>query len=361
MPDGGFAEQLVHVDLGPGRVRDGPAATGSAAGPRPAVVLLSRACDTDLDAVARLLTAAAVPVLRIDADDPGAVGPLIDVDAATVRTAAGLVRPTVCWTRHFSGRAVRGTGDHGLDLFLHDSWQAVAAAVAALAVTDLAPAPGGLLAPLRTAARHGIRVPRTVVTTDPVLAGLRGPRVVVKALAGHFTEVAPGRLTGRFPVVVEQSQLVPAMSGAPVVVQEHVEHDVELRVYHLGGRIRAFAIDKGSAADPWVAPHRVRVRPVVPPADVTAATRTLAGALSLHYGAFDFLLGPDGPVFLEVNVDGDWGWVERGACVDLAFDVARMLAELHWAALPAARPPQLDLPAFLSATHAGGRSASRTP
>jgi hypothetical protein len=106
---------------------------------------------------------------------------------------------------------------------------------------------------------------------------------------------------------------------------------------------------------------------------VVTATRALAAAMDLRFGAFDFLtrdtmsardtaLTPDTvltrdamPVFLEANPDGDWRWAERksGAAV-VTPAAARMLADLHHQVrhvLPPAlgggvRP--LDLLAFLS-------------
>jgi len=133
-------------------------------------------------------------------------------------------------------------------------------------------------------------------------------------------------------------------------VQEYIEHEAELRIYYLDGRIHGFEIDKASPADLWTAPDRVGVRHVTPPLAIADATRRLAAAMSLRYGAFDFLVRDGSPVFLEVNPDGDWLWVERAARTDvITIDVAQMLADLHRAAVPGGGPtPPLSLLAFLA-------------
>lgn len=351
MPDAGefrFPGQVVDVHH---RKAPAPArAAGSRSQPQPAVLLLSRACDEELDGVQALLATAGIPVVRVNADELAGTG--LVIDAGTVRTDSGWSAPTVSWTRHFSCQAIEGTGDPGDDLFLRESWHAAATALAALAATDVAPPPGGLLAQLRIARLHRVCVPRTIVTTDLAEArdAFQCRRLVVKALHRHFTEATPGFLTGRFPAVVERRELRGgSRAGPPVVVQEHVEHEAELRIYFLDGRIHGFEITKESPADPWLAPDRVGVRLVTPPSAVADATRLLAAAMSLRYGAFDFLVRDGTPVFLEVNPDGDWRWAERRAGTNVVtLGVAAMLADLHRKAASAERAPPVELLTFLA-------------
>ena len=116
--------------------------------------------------------------------------------------------------------------------------------------------------------------------------------------------------------------------GPPVIVQEYVEHDAELRVYYVDGQVHGFEVGKEAAADPWLAPDRVTVRHAELPQAVVSAATTLAEGLSLRYGAFDFLVQGDRLVFLEVNPDGDWLWAERKArTAPVTLAVARMLCE----------------------------------
>jgi hypothetical protein len=300
----------------------------------PAVVLLSRACDADLDAVERLLAGAGIRTARLNADEVADTGLTVDPQQCAARLHGRWLTPTVTWTRHFAPAAIEGAGDPARIAFLRESWQAAAVALAGISGTSLpasAPAP---LAQLDVARRHGVAVPRTLVTTDPYRAfaefGCR--QLVVKAAHRHFVEPEPGRLHGVFPVVVEQHTLSAGL-GPPVIVQEYMEHEAELRVYYVAGQLHAFRVDKGSAADLWTAPDTVGVSPVTPPPSVAEATIRLATAMSLHYGAFDFLLCAGTPVFLEVNPDGDWRWAERKShTTPVTAAVSAMLATLHRAA-----------------------------
>jgi hypothetical protein len=331
------------------RPAGGSAAGGSAAGGRgkadagpalPCVVLLSRACDAELDAVGGLLGKVGIATARINADELTGTELLIDPGRGAIRRDGRWLAPTVVWKRHFSARAIEGSARPAYDLFRRDSWRAVAGQLAALSSVALGMRSPGLLEQRLVAQGCRVAVPRTVVATDPAAAAefLGQPRrLVVKALDQHFVEASPGRLSGVFPVVVNARELPSApRPGPPVIVQEYVEHDAELRVYYVDGRVHGFEVGKEAAADPWLAADRVTVRPAELSETVVTTTTTLAQGLSLRYGAFDFLLQGDRPVFLEVNPDGDWLWAEakaRTAVVTQA--VAHMLCALHRGCGPA--------------------------
>jgi hypothetical protein len=98
----------------------------------------------------------------------------------------------------------------------------------------------------------------------------------------------------------------------------------------VGGETYGFEVVKDSPADVWLDPARVSARPVALPPAVVAAATSIASALSLRYGAFDFLLRGQVPVFLEVNVTGDWRWLEsKTGTAPVTMAVARMLSDLH--------------------------------
>jgi hypothetical protein len=343
-----------------GPPRPAPAGAGAgAAGPAPAVLLLSRSCDAELDAVTALLRRAGVRSARLNADELGAADVLADPGRGTLRLNGRWLAPTVTWTRHFAPRAIAGPGGRAGQAFARDSWRALAdeLALAGRAAVHRGPPPGRLTQ-LRLARRLGIAVPPTIVSTDPGrdAAALPGPRVIVKALDEHFVEAEPGRLTGVFPVVAARRELAGGPPGPPVLVQEYLEHDRELRVYFAAGQVHGFEISKDDPAGPWLAPGLVAARGVAVPPAAAGAARRFAAALPLRFGAFDFLLRGETPVFLEVNITGDWRWAEAlagtGRPVTLA--AARMLCDLHRAARPAAAPRAaagpgaFDLLGFLS-------------
>jgi hypothetical protein len=326
--------------------------------PAPGVLLVSRARDGEFDTVADLLGRVGVRAVRINADELDDADLLVDPARRVARVNGRWLRPTVTWLRHFSTQAIEGNGDRTHDLFLRESWGTTVDQLADVSPTSIRSHRPGVLAQLQLAERHGIAVPRTVLTTDPSQAKelLPGSKLVIKAAHQHFVEPAPGCLTGVFPAIVARGDLAPPpRPGPPVIVQEFVDHDAEFRVHYVAGQVHGFQIVKDAPADLWLHSDRVQARAVDLDQKVVRATRLLASALSLRYCAVDFLVRDGMPIFLEVNPDGDWHWIESKAGVaPVTAAVTRMLCDVHRSNLRAvmgrkgAREAAFDLLAFLT-------------
>lgn len=297
------------------------------------MLLVSRVGDKELNLVTRRLTNAGVAVARLDAESAASAGLIVDPHRRLVKIDGRWISPTVTWLRHFSHRAMPQGGSALRRAYAADSWLALADQLDVLSAVMITHREPGLLAQLATARSCGVAVPATVVTTNPAQAAalLRSSKLVVKALHRHFVETRPGLLHGIFPEIIDLSEVRRVPAGPPVVVQEHIDHDAEIRIYHVHGRIAAaFAITKSGPAEPWLHPRLVTARQIEPPDAVAAAACAVAAALSIDYGALDFLIAGGVPVFLEINFAGDWRWLEtrvRQAPVTAA--VAAMLRSKH--------------------------------
>ena len=307
--------------------------------------------DVSLTRAARLAGKLGAAAVRIDAEELSSLSVLADPAAGTLRVGSLLLRPAVTWIRHFSGRAVRVGGPPAVTAFVQDSWRALISQLHEISAYTIPSRQPGLLDQQALARRLGIAVPRTVVVTGLSEARelIRSPRVVIKSVGGHFAQTPDGALTGIFPEIVPREWLGTdaELPGAPVIVQEFIEHDTELRVYFVRGDVYAFEISKNSPSSPWTEPDNMRAAAVRPPAAVRAAAARIAAALHLDYGAFDFLMRRAAPVFLEVNVTGDWSWIEDLAGTEeVTAAVARMLRDLSVQAVPGER--RFDLLSFLA-------------
>jgi hypothetical protein len=330
-----------------------PARRAGDAAPR--VLLISRAGDVELNAVAALLARAGIGCLRLDAEGLANLSLAVEPEAGVLRIGECELTPTVTWIRHFSSQAIEAAGSGIQQQFLQDSWQALVTQLDSVSGTVLT-APGTpQLSQLRIASRVGMRVPRTIVATDLSHArdALQTDRLVLKSVAGHFVEGAAGRLTGVFPEVVERAGLSARHGPAvPIMAQEYVDHASEMRVYYIRGEIHGFEIVKAAAADLWLRPEQVSAVCAAVPAGHRAAIARLARALNLEFAAMDFLLDGQELVFLEANPDGDWAWIEAmTGTTAVTMSVARMLADLHGEqARPghAAAGREFSLPLFLT-------------
>ncbi|WP_157591888.1 ATP-grasp domain-containing protein [Solirubrobacter soli] len=297
--DGAPAQRVTRHSLDI-QVRFGPVRSGASA-----VVLCTRAADPDADELSLRLAARSVPVVRIDADRDADDDLAWDGDRLTLTRDRRTYLPRVLWTRLYAPAARRG------DEHAREQTAARAANLAALpgALTinpgaRLADAPNRL-AQLAYAAAHGFRTPRSLITHTPRDTG----DVVVKAVGPHFHEPEPGRALTLIPRRMRLASL-PAQA-APLLVQEPIEHERELRVFVVGERCIAYALRKPTLDAAARAPETIAVEPAGLPDDVAARVLALVGDLKLQIAAVDLLDTGDELVFLEVNASGSWRWFEH--------------------------------------------------
>jgi len=190
---------------------------------------------------------------------------------------------------------------------------------------------------LRVARRAGLTLPRTLVTNEPervrrFYEELDG-RVVTKLLAG--LTFGMHRTAGTFhtsDVDEEDLEALESLRYSPMIFQEKVEKDCELRVMYVGGRCFAGAIRAAGTrgATDW---RRAEVDEVgwesaEIPSGVTARMRRFMSDLGIRQGAFDFIRTPEGEhVFLEVNPTGEWGMLERDLDLPISEAVADVLLD----------------------------------
>lgn len=186
---------------------------------------------------------------------------------------------------------------------------------------------------LRLAARAGLRVPRTLVTNDPLaarefFAETDGQTVakLLRPISVSMDAVDAFVYTNR----VREEDLVGAetLRHCPMVFQELIPKACELRVAWVAGEVFAGAVDVSGTSrgqTDWrrVAAEECRWEKAHVPAEVATALEVLMSELGLVFGAVDLICTPAGEyVFLEVNPSGEWGMLER----DLGLPISEAIA-----------------------------------
>lgn len=168
---------------------------------------------------------------------------------------------------------------------------------------------------LTLAQRCGLRVPQTVVTNSADLAACHERRwergAVLKALDAPLM-VVRGQERFVFTTRMESRHLADplAFATAPVIVQERIEPRRDLRVTVVGNRVFA-AEATGVTEQDWRLERRpAKFQPYSMDPDVAARCIELVRRLGLTFGAIDFVDSPMGLYFLELNPNGEWGWLQ---------------------------------------------------
>lgn len=190
---------------------------------------------------------------------------------------------------------------------------------------------------LRLARSLGLRVPRSIITNDPAEAETffaQCPDGVIckpMLMGSHYIEGAHHVAYTRPVPPSEFAALKETISLCPTYLQEAITKDHELRVTIIGEELFCCRIDsqgvEGAEQD-WRAvdtiklPHRIVP---LPPA-VDAALRGYLKQCGLRFGAFDLIVTPQGDyVFLELNPNGQWYWIELATGAPMADAMADLL------------------------------------
>lgn len=169
----------------------------------------------------------------------------------------------------------------------------------------------------------GLKIPKTLITSNPEEALEFCERcngdVIYKSLSNHVRDCGTTGY-GIYTTRLERRQLMDFRAGirlAPCQFQEYIQKKVELRITIIGDKVFAAEIDSQVSDRSRVdwrrglgecdLPHRVYNLPI----DTERRLLALTERLGLVFGCADAIVTPKGEiVFLEINTQGQWAWIE---------------------------------------------------
>lgn len=193
---------------------------------------------------------------------------------------------------------------------------------------------------LARAHKAGLRVPETAVTNDPVTAAgflAAQPATIIKplispVLVGDETQML---LAKRFHGPSGLERELAALRWAPAIFQRAIDRIADLRVTVVGtdvftARIDAEASSQGQTGTcDWRYDAYVSGRPFQAdelPAEIRRGCLALTRDLGLEFAAIDLVIDPAGTIwFLELNPNGQWGFVGEHTTQSIAAAIADLL------------------------------------
>ncbi len=167
---------------------------------------------------------------------------------------------------------------------------------------------------LKVATQSGLTIPQTLVTSSPANAKefiehLGVGNVIYKSFSATEQAWRETRL-----VKEEELQKTETVKYAPVIFQECIHADIDLRITVIGDEIFAAGIssqDTSYKVDYRMTYHEAKIVAHKLPNEVCNCLLKLMKRLGLVYGAIDMRLRPNGEyVFLEINPAGQWLFME---------------------------------------------------
>ncbi len=175
------------------------------------------------------------------------------------------------------------------------------------------------LSQLRDARLRGFRVPKTLVTNDPLavieFARECGGKVIVKALRRGTIEAGKVFYSNLMDIALLQKHTM-SITVAPLIFQECIQKDFEVRAIVVG--VTCFGV-KILSQEQEVTSIDWRRNPLLLkheifnlPTEVAERCITMTRSCCLWYSAFDLIVTPEGEyVFLEHNPVGQFAWLEE--------------------------------------------------
>jgi hypothetical protein len=311
------------------------------------IVVVSHLDDPHAMRVIELLRNDGEDVLLLDlADLPARASLTVDFDDCAcgrpklrLRTAAGedreLSGARSVWWRRPQAVDLGTITDPSLHVFAAGEWHEAVSGLWQLIDAPWMNPPtrddtaGRKLLQLQVARELGLAIPRTMATSDPgeaarFLDRSPGARTIFKTFSCTHQVWRETRLVGP-----SERDALESVRLAPVIFQEYVEADVDVRVTIVGGDVFPAAIhsaDTDYPVDFRMSIGQALVEPMTLPDDVVARLLALMARLGIVYGAFDLRRTPRGEyVFLEVNTAGEFLFIEDRTGQPIAEAVAGWL------------------------------------
>ncbi len=187
---------------------------------------------------------------------------------------------------------------------------------------------------LEIASSIGFTIPKTLVSYDydeieSFYLSCHG-NIIIKPLHSGRIEESQDRCGQIFTSKVEKEDLNVLKDSHPLpnIYQENIPKDIEVRVTVVGSKIFAASVDSKvnlNTQTDW-RKEKLRFENFFLPETVEEQCVSLVKKLNLNFGAIDLIRKPDGEfVFLEINPNGQWVWIEVDTGLNISDAIIRFL------------------------------------
>lgn len=314
------------------------------------VLIVSTVADVATDHVVKILSARSIPHKRINTEDyPFSrtfgfrISPLDGISSIFGNLA--LERPTSVWYRRVRSPAKPTEMQDGIyDFCLQETRASLLGSLMSHSCHWMS-FPASVwqaeFKPYQLAVAHrlGLEVPNTVITNEPYEIRKAfetfGAMVVKPSRSGHLIYDGTSHAVFTSRLLAEHLEHLEDAKLSPAIYQQLIPKKFDIRATVVGDQIFAAAIDSQSDPDAMV-DWRHTSNPDLPhfritlPQEIQQLLLALMNSLNLTFGAIDLVQTPDGNyVFLEVNPNGQWLWLDDQLDLGISDAVATWLARPH--------------------------------
>ena len=177
---------------------------------------------------------------------------------------------------------------------------------------------------LQYAKKHEIKIPFSFIGTNNEEASVfNGYKSIIKPLTTgkiYYENSCDIFQTNLF------SKLCADISLTPIYLQEYVEKDFEVRLTIVNDAFFPVKILSDNNID-WRTHGAQNIYSLISlPEEIKIQCKNMLKDFGLIFGAFDFIVNLSGDwIFLEVNPNGQWQWLENELCLNISEEIVNYL------------------------------------
>lgn len=179
---------------------------------------------------------------------------------------------------------------------------------------------------LRIAEKVGFRTPKSLITNSSEQAKefCKKRKSIVKPLS--IGKITHGNRTSFIQTnLVNLNTEISQLEMSPVYFQEYMPKDYELRVTVVDDKFYSVRIDTNEKVD-WRKKGSVNFYSIYElPENIKQKCLEMMKICNLKFGAFDFIVNEGEYIFLEVNPNGQWYWLEEALKLDISDSIFHFL------------------------------------
>lgn len=121
--------------------------------------------------------------------------------------------------------------------------------------------------------------------------------------------------------IVDNNINIEGLGHSAAYFQDYINKEYEVRVTIINKKVHAVRIDSCNKVDWRKSDSENSYSKIDLPSDITIICLNMLKKLDLEFGAFDFIVSDGRFVFLEVNPNGQWYWLEEELNLNISKDI----------------------------------------
>ncbi|ELC8362426.1 MvdC/MvdD family ATP grasp protein [Clostridium perfringens] len=115
------------------------------------------------------------------------------------------------------------------------------------------------------------------------------------------------------------------ISLTPLYLQEYINKSYEVRVTIINKKVFGVKIDAYNRVDWRIQQNKNKYSVIDIPKEIKAKCFKIMDLMNLEFGAFDFIVDNNKFIFLEINPNGQWLWLEKELGLNISKEIMHYL------------------------------------